>query len=299
MWIERTYELLGEYIDKIQNWYGGQATNLDFISDPERSRKLINEWVEIKTRERIKDLIPENYIKPLTRLILTNAVYFKGSWLFEFGSGKTRLEDFRVGPEEIIKVQMMRFENSTVELAYFKDQGFQILELPYGKNKEGTKQDLSMIILLPEEEESLKSLTEVITPQNISRWQEIIKNILPSEVEVYFPKFKFENKYFIGRNLREMGMPVAFSENADFSGMTGDRDLYIDEVIHQTFIEVDEEGTEAAAATAVIMKESSGIDFEPDPIPIFRADRPFIFFIQDNRTNLILFFGKNIDPTKG
>lgn len=299
VWAQKNFVLLDEYIRAVNFYYGGESVNLDFAAEPEESRRAINLWSERKTRERIKDLIPFGVITPATRLVLTNAAYFKSDWRFEFDRELTKQEIFFVTPRDAKMVPMMRFEGTIRELRYLEEDNIQILELPYGENEgsEG-RRDLSMIILLPERNRNLESLAGSLTVEDISRWQEMIENTSPERVKVYFPRFKFEEKYFIGGTLSDMGMSTAFSGGADFSGMTGDRDLYINEVIHQTFIEIDEEGTEAAAATAVVMAPTSpGPGYQPPPIPEFRADRPFVFFIQDNRNDLILFFGRVADPT--
>ncbi len=289
LWAEKDYQFLPEYFNLIDKYYGGKVTNLDFIREPEPSRLTINNWVEERTNKRIKDLIPSGVINGLTRLILTNAIYFKGKWFKQFDPKLTKEEDFKVTPERSAKVQMMHLAKIE-ELGYFENDQIQILELPY------KGRDLSMLILLPKSGD-LKTLEESLTTEKLSEWR---KGLHEREVKVYIPKFKFETEYFMAKDLAEMGMPTAFTlgidfgEEADFSGMTGNKRLNIDQVIHQAFVEVNEEGTEAAAATAVIMQECVSIPEEPK---IFKADHPFIFIIEQKKTGNILFLGRVNEPS--
>jgi len=280
LWAQEDFKFLDSYLNAVEKYYGGKTTNLDFRTETEKSRKIINSWVEKQTNDKIKDLIPQGILSPATRLVLTNAIYFKGKWVEQFDEDSTRDADFRVSPDNIVKVPMMR---NTEDFNYAETDDLLILEMLY----EG--EELSMIILLPKED--LASLEQSLTAEKLAEW----KNLLSKErVSVQIPRFKFETKYYMKDTLMDMGMPVAFSENADFSGMTGKRDLFISNVIHQTFVEVNEEGTEAAAATAVAMVESAA----PSEIKIFRADHPFIFLIQERETGNILFLGKISDPSK-
>lgn len=283
LWAEKDYQFLPEYFNLIDKYYGGKVTNLNFVREPEASRLTINNWVEEHTNNRIKDLISPGAISDLTRLILTNAVYFKGKWFKEFDPELTKEEDFKVTPGRSINVQMMNL--STKGLSYFENDQLQILELPY----EG--EDLSMVILLPKSSD-LKNLEESLTTEKLSEWR---KGLYEREVKVYIPKFKFESKYFMAGDLTAMGMPTAFDPTADFSGMTGQKDLFISQVIHQAFVEVNEEGTEAAAATAVGMYlKAIAI---PEDSKIFKADHPFIFIIEERKTGNILFLGRVNEPS--
>ncbi|MFH0762728.1 MAG: serpin family protein [Candidatus Omnitrophota bacterium] len=292
LWAQEDYKFLEDYFNLVGKYYGGKTTNLDFINETEKSRLTINSWVEEQTNNKIKDLIPRGILNSLTRLVLTNAIYFKGFWLKQFDKKDTKEEDFRVSPGNKIKTQMMRLTGEEANFNYAETDKLQILELPYEGN------DLSMLILLPKEDD-LKAMEESLNSEKLSEWKKLLKN---EEVNVYLPKFKFETKYFMAQDLKSMGMPTAFSlgidfgGEADFSGMTGNKRLNIDQVIHQAFVEVNEEGTEAAAATAVVMTE--GLSMLPKPIKIFKADHPFIFIIQDRDTGNILFVGRVSDPTK-
>jgi len=285
LWAEKSYSFLNEYIDLIESSYAGKVTNLDFKKDAENSRRIINAWVEKQTNDKIKNLIPSGVLGEMTRLVITNAVYFKGNWLKHFDKENTNEEDFRASPDNTIKVQMMF---SGGEFNYAETEELQILEMHY----EG--KELSMLVLLPKEDD-LESLEESLDAEKLSE----LKNMLEEQpVDVYMPKFTFDTKYSMVETLKNMGMLTAFSAgNADFSGMDGTRNLYISDVIHQAFVEVNEEGTEAAAATAVVMKLTMAPAPEELP-PVFRADHPFIFIIQDSESGNILFLGKVADPTK-
>jgi len=284
LWAQEGFAFLQEYFDVITTYYHGLIENLNFAGDPEGSRIRINKWVEEKTKEKIKDLIPQNFIDASTRLVLTNAIYFKGEWVQEFDEKETREENFYLAPEKTVLVDMMRRLDEEAEFPYYETENLQILEMPY------SGEETSMLVLLPKKH-NLEEIEEQLTLENLSTWQD---NLEEQEVRVYFPKFKLETKYFLGEFLSQMGMPIAFTGFADFSGITGKKDLIIAEVIHQAFVEVDEKGTEAAAATAVLFKEIVS-PIEPT-IPVFRADRPFIFLIQEEETGSILFMGRVLNP---
>jgi len=282
LWAQKSYKFSDDYFKLIDQYYGGKVTNLDFIGDLEGSRLTINHWVEERTNDRIKDLIPKNVLDSYTRLVLTNAIYFKGKWAKEFDKKSTGEQDFNVGSNKAVKVQMM---NDNDDFNYGETDSLQILELPYQDN------ELSMLILLPKNDD-LAAVEGSLTFEKLSEY----KSLLTSEkIDVSIPRFKFETKYLMKDDLIRMGMPTAFSGDADFSGMTGDKDLFIGQVIHQAFVDVNEEGTEAAAATAVIMEAGSAM---PQPPKVFRADHPFIFLIQEKETGNILFMGRVADPTK-
>ncbi len=293
LWAQKGFPFLGGYFSLVDKYYGGKVTNLDFARAAEKARQTINRWVEAKTNKKIKDLIPKGILGGGTRLVLTNAIYFKGDWLRKFDKKDTKKQEFRVSSEKKVEVPMMYMAGKKDELRYGETDALQILELPY----QGL--ELDMFIVLPREDD-LKAVEEGLGAGQLSSW----KSLLALEkVNVYLPKFKFETKYFMAKDLQTMGMPSAFTPGidfggmADFSGMTGDRKLNIDEVIHQAFVEVNEEGTEAAAATAVIMKMMAGPQ-PPRPPKTFKADHPFIFIIQDRATDNILFMGRVAEPLK-
>ena len=274
------FQLLEEYRDTIERYYGGKITRLDYARDPEGSRQTINSWVEDKTEDKIKDLIPPGILNPDTVLVLTNAIYFKGTWVLQFDPKDTIDEDFTTSAGQIVKVPMMRLTGKDAEFNYAETDEIQILEMPY----EG--EDLSMLIILPKEN-NLEDIEESLTTEKLSEWKNMLKK---QRVDIYIPKFKLETKYSMEGTLTKMGMPTAFTPAADFSGINGQGGIWIDKVIHQAFVEVNEEGTEAAASTAANMITAAQ--------PVFRADHPFIFIIQQKDTGNILFLGRVSDPTK-
>jgi len=282
LWPKINVKLLKEYQNTIKKYYGGKVTPLDYAKNPEGSRQIINSWVEDKTEGKIKDLIPPGFLEPSTVLVLTNAIYFKGNWVVQFDPKETKEEDFKTSNGEIVKVPMMRLLETDEKFNYAETEDFQILELPYdGK-------DLSMLIILPKENK-LEKIENELSAKKLSEWKSMLKK---QKVNIYLPKFKLKTKYFLADTLKKMGMSTAFDSDADFSGINGKGGIWIDEVIHQAFVEVNEEGTEAAAATGVMMVE--GIS---SLSPVFRADHPFIFLIQERKTGNILFIGKVANPT--
>ena len=289
LWAQKSYPFSPEYFKTVEKYYGGKVTNVDFARDTENSRLTINKWVEDQTNNRIRDLIPQGAINSLTRLVLTNAIYFKGFWQIPFEKRFTREDNFYLTPEQKVKVQMMPLWD--VRLNYLEDKNFQMLELFYADG------EISIILLLPRSD--LSSVEDLLAANKID---ELKTRMFRTKIDVYLPRFKFETKYLMGGEqgiLGGMGMPTAFSERlANFSGMTSKPDFYnITQVVHQAFIEVNEQGTEAAAATGGGIL-GGVITVEGEPNPVFRADHPFIFFIQENRTGAILFLGRVMDPTR-
>jgi len=224
LWAQKDYKFLDDYFGLVEKYYGGKVTNLDFANETEKSRLTINSWVEEQTNNKIKDLIPQGVLQPITRLVFTNAIYFKGLWLKQFDKKDTQEEDFRIGPANKIKTQMMHLTGEEANFNYGETDNLQILELPYEGN------DLSMLILLPKEDD-LKVIEESLNSERLSEWKNLLRN---EEVNVYLPRFKFETKYFMAKDLVNLGMPTAFTlgidygGKADFSGMTGNKKLNID-----------------------------------------------------------------------
>lgn len=284
LWGQKNYKFNQEFIDLMNKYYEAGFKEVDYINDAERekTRKIINTWVEDNTNKKIKDLIGPRDLNSLTRLVLTNAIYFKGKWEIQFDPKETKEMPFYVSEKEKVNVPMMRVDS---EFNYTEDENVQVLELPYvGK-------DLSMIVILPKPQLSLSSLEKKLSLDMLDSW---ISNLSKSKVEVYIPKFKLTKRFVLNDPLIKLGMVDAFDEMfADFSGMTPKPDLYITSVIHQAFVEVNEEGTEAAAATAVIMGTKAFVKSYK-----FLADRPFIFMIRDLRSNSILFIGRLTKPGK-
>jgi len=285
LWAQESYRFLDTFFDLNKNYYGAGLNFVDFARQTETARKTINVWVEKETQEKIKELIKKGMLTPLTTLVLCNAIYFKGDWLSQFDKAKTMDADFYISSDKTIKVSMMSKKSEFK----FKDFGnFSAIELPYEGN------DLSMIVFLPKETDGLVELEKNLTNDNVKNWIDKLFNSYESEILVSLPKFKTTCEFALSETLSDMGMPSAFSlPPADFSGMTGRKDLFISKVIHKAFVDVNEEGTEAAAATDVVMEQLA----VSKPLT-FRADHPFVFVIRENKTESILFIGRIVDPTK-
>lgn len=282
LWIQEDYPVLEDYREGVEKYYGGKAANLDFVNEPEGSRQIINSFIEEQTNGKIKDLLPQGSLFELTRLVITNAIYFKGTWEWEFDQSDTREQDFKVTPTDTVKVQMMRMEPEKAMFNYAETEDLQILELPY------KGEEVSMLILLPKED--LASIEPSLTMEKLNEYKAQMQETSLGSISI--PKFEFETKYKLNENLKALGMPAAFDGgNADFSGITTEERIWIDFVIHKAYVKVDEKGTVAAAATAVGMIGSAM------PSNIFRADHPFIFIIQQKDTGNILFMGRVTDPT--
>lgn len=288
LWGEKTYPFRTDYISTAERWYSVNVTNLDFINQPEASRQTINHWVANNTNDRISNLLPTGSVTPLTRLVITNAVYFKGIWAKQFNAENTKDADFHVSPEKTVTVRMMQMTDKDAVYPYAETANLQMLSLPYS-NESGNS--LSMVILLPRTD-SLAAAESALVPESLSMLEQ---SASVQQVIVYFPKFRFETGYSLSKSLSALGMPTAFTNAADFSGMDGSRNLSINDVVHNAFVNVDEEGTEAAAATANVMVGAYPGKHET-PVPVFRADHPFLFLIKDNNTGAILFLGRVSNP---
>jgi len=283
LWVQKAYPFKEDYLNLVKNTYFAEARNLNFAADPEGSRGTINGWVSDHTNNRINDLLPNGSITPNTRFVLTNAVYFKGKWETPFKIENTKFGAFWLTPDQSVQTNMMSLAGES--FLYAENDQAQVLQLPYQGN------DLSMLIILPRSK-NLIGLEKSLTFEMLKQWRD---ESISQNVDVIFPKFKFDANYQMKDILTGMGINLAFDDKkADFSGMTGNKDLYIDQVYHKAWIEVNEEGTEAAAATAVVM--SLGMAYNPPQPKEFRADHPFIFMIQDNKTGHILFMGRVSDP---
>ncbi|MEW6618504.1 MAG: serpin family protein [bacterium] len=284
LWPQKDYRFLPEYISLIKQHYGVSITPLDYTKAVEEACRIINKWVEDETKEKIKDLIRKGGLNPLVRLVLVNAIYFKGDWASQFDPKQTANINFTLLNGEKKRVPMMQQKG---KFRYREIEKAQLLELPYiGKQ-------LSMIILLPQDPNGLSDIENQLSERKLDSW---FSNLTEEEVKVYLPKFKITwGTFELNDQLKALGMRDAFVfSRADFSGMDGTKDLYISLVLHKAFVEVNEEGTEAAAATAVTMKVGGRLP----RIRTFKADHPFVFFIRDNTTGSILFLGRVVDPSK-
>jgi serine protease inhibitor len=297
LWTQQDYQFFQNYTNRVEQYYGGRVSNLDFKQETERSRQTINSFIEEQTNNKIKDLIPIGALSSETKLVLTNAIYFKGTWEWEFDRSDTNDQEFKVTSNNIVQTRMMHMDSDETKFNYADLDRLQILELPY----EGEK--ISMLILLPKQREDYDFETGETTvfeyaladiEFSAEKLDEYKAQMQDTKLDsISLPKFEFDAKYFMQDILKAMGMPTAFNRNADFSRMNGNRELAIDAVIHQAYVKVDEKGTEAAAATAVVMLAMSAA-----PRNVFIADHPFIFIIQEKETGSILFMGRVSDPTQ-
>lgn len=278
LWPQVGYAFFSAFLDLCQRCYGVSITPVDYAADSEAARQQINAWVEEKTREKIKELLKPPHVTPLTTLILVNAIYFKGNWSSQFDPEDTDDGPFYRLAGDAVKAPMMR---QTARFGYRETDDLQVLELPYVGG------DLSMLVLLPQERDGLPALEAALTVDNLALWTQ---RLYPTKVQVVLPRFKLSGEFDLSETLEAMGMVDAFHGSADFSGMTGQRDLFISAVVHKAFVDVNEEGTEAAAATAVVM--GRGISLSP----VFEADHPFLFLLRENSTGSILFLGRVVDP---
>ncbi|XP_015278263.1 PREDICTED: serpin B4-like [Gekko japonicus] len=279
------FEFVKQYVRRTKELYHSELERVDFLNAAERARRTINSWVESQTNGKIQDLFPAHTLDPSTVLVLVNAVYFKGKWLSRFKKEYTEELPFWSNKKMSKKVPMM-FQHGKFKLARIQDPPVKVLELPY----EG--EELSMVIMLPEDGACLEQLESSLTYKKIEEWTSSA-NMRPCKVNVYLPRFKLEEKYKLNAALQSMGMTDAFMKGkANFTGISENMGMAVSNVTHKCFIEVNEEGTEAAAATGVeIVPKSAQFPLE------FKADRPFLFFIINNiAAKSILFFGKYLSP---
>ena len=283
IWAQKGYGVLPDYLALLDKNFGAGLKEVDFAGDAEGARKAVNAWAEKETREKIKDLLLPGAVQPATRVILTNAIYFKGKWTEPFKKDQTKDADFFLAPDKKVSAPLM---NLTERFPYFDGGAFQALEMPYAGDA------LAMVILLPREKDGLAALEKSLSAEKFAEWT---AKLAKREVVVAVPKFKMTSTFMLGGTLAAMGMPLAFQAGkADFTGITGGKEpFWIGEVIHKAFVDVNEEGTEAAAATAIMML---GAAMPAAPPPVFRADHPFVFLIRDKRSGCILFVGRVVNP---
>jgi serpin B len=279
LWPRKGYELLKGFLILAKKFYGVRITPVDF-GDSETARLTINGWVEERTENKIKDLIAAGVLDDSTRLVLVNAIYFKGNWADRFDPALTSQAPFMTPAGSQIQVPMMSLKHT---FRYAEVDGLQALELPYAGG------ELSMFVLLPRDVNGMARLEEALVVKNLEKWESTLQE---AEVQVYLPRFELTFPFRLDDMLKSMGMKDAFSTKADFSGMDGTQELHLGAVLHKAFVAVNEQGTEAAAATAVAMVTKM---LAISPI-IFRADHPFVFFIQENGTGSILFIGRVVNP---
>ena len=284
LWGQKGFAFKTNFLKLVNDNYGAGLREVDFKSATEQARSAINAWVEKETRDKIKDLLHQGDLTQATRLVLTNAIYFKGDWVNPFKKELTKNEPFHLSADKKADAPLM---HQTREYNYLDGDTFQALELPYaGKN-------LTMVVLLPKKVDGLADFEKELTADKLAGW---IGKLHQEKVIVSLPKFKTTQRTSLARTLSDMGMKKAFTRAAYFTGMGGEPgELLLSDVIHKAYIDVNEEGTEAAAATAVVVTRASAV-VKPRPTPVFRADHPFVFLIRDTRSDSILFLGRLADP---
>jgi serine protease inhibitor len=282
LWGQQGYDFRKAFIQTTRENFGAGLKEVDFKGDPEVSRQKINQWVEKETNNKIKDLMPKGTVTGDTRLVLTNAIYFKGNWAEQFKKDLTREEAFKLASGKEVKAPLM---HKTSRFGYLESGALQMLELPY-KGKE-----LSMVVLLPKKVDGLGALEKGLTADKLAGWMDRLRQ---QKVIVTLPRFKMTSAFSLNKTLMDMGMKRAFMPGvADFSGINGRTDLSISAAVHKAFVDVNEEGTEAAAATGIGIVATSA---RLQPVPVFRADHPFLFLIRDQGSGSILFLGRLVNP---
>jgi serpin B len=281
LWGQQGYRFVPEFLQALRQYHASELRQVDFAGKTDGTRHTINRWVEEKTGGKIQELISQGVLGPDTKLVLTNAVYFKGSWVSRFLEKNTRPGIFSTGRGRSMTVAMME---QTSDFRYMEVEGASILEMPYAGG------GLSMVVLLPKDTDGLFEFERSLSSSMIEQWMGRLLRKGTMKVHVRLPRFRVSSAFELGRTLSHMGMPTAFQSDADFSGMTGSRELFIGNVLHKAFVEVNEEGTEAAAASAAVMTKAALRVYD------FTADHPFLFLILEHSTGNILFMGRLVDP---
>ncbi|MEO8210503.1 MAG: serpin family protein [bacterium] len=290
LWMQQDYKFNKSFVEIAKDYYGSELNQINFklSAELENSRNKVNNWVQEKTNDRIKDLIKPGILDTTTRLIIVNAIYFKGRWLYQFDENFTIKETF-YSINNKVSANYMKLNETAFK--YYEGNEFKMLELPY------LGEEFSMIIILPEIMDGISDLESNFSLENYIDWS---KNLKQEIVDVSIPKFKLESEFNLSKVLSKMGMEVAFSDKADFTGMLDSNSeaekLKIKDVIHKSFIEVNEVGTEASAATAVQFAYETGNGPSVENKKTFKADHPFIFLIKENTSNAILFLGRIMNP---
>jgi serpin B len=280
LWGQQGHPFLPGFVDLLARDYGAGLKLVDFTRDPEGARRTINQWAEKETENKIKDLVPPGLINPLTRLVLANAIYFDAKWLSPFAKDGTRPAPFTLASGQKVDVETM---HETLPAGYAEEGGWQVVELPY------RDRNMAMDVLLP----SSGALREADQSLDAARLASLLGRLKRQSVALSLPQFTYESSFNLNDALSAMGMPDAFDrDRADFSGMDGKRDLLIGFVVHKALVRVDEEGTEAAAATAVGMQLKAA----PAAPRVVDVDRPFLFLVRDTKTGTMLFVGRVMDP---
>lgn len=283
LWAQKGHPFQDAFVQIAQGDYQANINQADFVTGAESARAEINRWVTQQTKDKIQDILPSGSLDAMTRLVLANAIYFKGIWEKPFEKSQTSTQAFHLSTTRQIEVPLMHHFD---EVRYMENADLQAVEIPY---KGGS---LSMVVLLPRQTEGCANLEHQLNSTLLSRCLSQMKR---QNVELFLPRFKLESSFNLNDTLARMGMSDAFGAKADFSGMDGTRQLFISGIFHKAWGEVNEEGTEAAAATVVTVARS-GMMKPPPPPPVFRADHPFVFFIRDTRSGSLLFLGRLSAP---
>ena len=282
LWVQKGFAIQPAFENTLANDYHAPLTPLDFIANPEAARSRINRWTEEQTKQKIQNLLPAGSLGAQTRLVLTSAIYFYGKWQDPFLASRTQLAPFTLATGATTQASFM---NQTWNFGYAETPSAQILEMRYA----GT--GIAFDVLLPTTLTGLPNLEKSLTPGNLAGW---LGHLTTRNVQVSLPKFRAESQFSLRRALSTMGMPTSFTGEADFSGIDPKRGLEISEVVHKAFVDVSEQGTEAAAATGIAMQTTAMR--MPEQAVVFRADHPFLFLIRDTRTGVVLFIGRRMNP---
>lgn len=283
LWVQKGQPLLAEFTGTVTGTYEAGLQELDFQQNAEAARGTINSWVEKRTNDKIKDLLKPGLLTADTRLVLTNAIYFKSAWQEPFKKEKTQNAPFTKLDGTKVDVPLM---HQTRHCDYVQGASFQAVELPYAG------QDLSMIVMLPDRVDGLGDLEQKLSKESLAGW---LEGLVWRRVILSLPRFKATSEFRLKPTLSKLGMSQAFTSDADFSGIDGKKGLYLQDVVHKAFVDVNEEGTEAAAATGTAL---AGAALETKPPAIFRADHPFLYLIRENHTGSILFIGRLTEPQR-
>jgi len=282
LWVQKGFAILPAFENTLANNYHAPLTPLDFVAAPEAARSQINRWTEEQTKEKIKDLFPAGSLNAQTRLVLTSAIYFYGKWQDPFLTSRTLPAPFTLPSGAAAQADFM---NQTSHFGYAETPSAQILEMRYAGS------GIAFDVLLPKFVTGLPDLEKSLTPENLTGW---LGHVATQNVQVSLPKFRAESQFSIRKALSAMGMPAAFTDKADFSGIDPKGGLAISEVFHKAFVDVSEQGTEAAAATGIAVHATAMR--MPEQAIVFRADHPFLFLIRDARTGVVLFIGRLMNP---
>ncbi len=288
LWAQQDSNFEESYLKLVQSDYGAGLHKVNFKISPDTVRTTINAWVEKQTNDKITNLLGPGVLNSSTRLVLTNAIYFKGVWQDPFDAQATQKDEFHLSATQWVMAPMM---HRTGGYRYYDGGTFQALELPYAGN------EISMVVLLPKDTGGLTTLEQAFTSGVAGEWIQKLEPV--DKVILTLPSFTMTQQFELSNALSAMGMAQAFSVSADFSGMTGKPEFSISAAIHKAYIDVNEKGTEAAAATAVVMYATAMRREAPEPPPVvFRADHPFLFILLDTKSGSMLFLGRVADPTK-